>query len=170
MPLPLISGFPLQNFNPHGYQPMHISNEHKHGVHRPDTSLQRDIAVDGNGCVAASKLDIDEPVNTHTKIEEKENNAKEQNWNNLLNKWGFVYLENIEEHVKGMENYRWFDDVKERCRESKLKHTTEREAKLIPKAIIESFVIVNHHHTVDADADEWIRILNAWVDCKGRCG
>lgn len=57
-----MSGLPLQNFNPHGYQPMHISSVHMHGVHKPETSLQRDTIPDGNGCTAASKLDIDEPV------------------------------------------------------------------------------------------------------------
>lgn len=57
-----VSGFPLQYFKPHGYHPMHISNEHMHGAQRPDTSLQRDGDVGGNVCVADSKLDIDEPV------------------------------------------------------------------------------------------------------------
>lgn len=47
---------------------MHISNAQMHGVHNPDTSLQRDVALfgadaAGNECTADSKLDIDEPEN-----------------------------------------------------------------------------------------------------------
>ena len=60
--MPLLSGFPLQYFNPHGYQPMHTSNEHKHGAHKPDTSLQCGGDIGGNGCLANSNLDSDEPV------------------------------------------------------------------------------------------------------------
>lgn len=42
---------------------MHISNVHVHGVHKPDTSLQRDATpLPGNECTADSKLDIDEPI------------------------------------------------------------------------------------------------------------
>lgn len=59
---PFTSGLPLQYFNPHGYQPIHISSEHTHGAHSPVTSLQRDGDVGGNKCLANSKLDIDEPV------------------------------------------------------------------------------------------------------------
>lgn len=64
IPFPLVSGLPLQNFNPHGYQPMHISNVQIHGVHKPDASLHRTVVaviVNGNVCIADSKLDIDEP-------------------------------------------------------------------------------------------------------------
>lgn len=48
MPLSIL---PLQNFKPHGYQPMHISRTQVHGVQRPDTLLQRDaVSCDvGNG-------------------------------------------------------------------------------------------------------------------------
>lgn len=61
LPIPL-SIFPLQNFNPHGYQPIHISSKHEHGVHNADTSLHRTGVVwIGNGWMADSKLDIDEP-------------------------------------------------------------------------------------------------------------
>lgn len=55
---------------------MHISKVHKHGVHRPDTSLQRDIDADGNGLVAAPKLDIDEPVKEKERTKKK-NRIKE---------------------------------------------------------------------------------------------
>lgn len=42
---------------------MHISNVHVHGVHKPDTSLQRVAApLSGNECTADSKLDIEEPM------------------------------------------------------------------------------------------------------------
>lgn len=44
---------------------MHTSNVQVHGVHRPDTSLQRDATpLPGNGFTADSKLDIDEPMET----------------------------------------------------------------------------------------------------------
>lgn len=68
LPIPL-SIFPLQNFNPHGYQPIHISNKHEHGVLGVFISLQRIGDVCGNGWTADSKLDIDEPeMRYETKI------------------------------------------------------------------------------------------------------
>lgn len=41
---------------------MQVSKVHIHGAHRLLTSLQRDDNVSGNFSVAASKLEIDEPV------------------------------------------------------------------------------------------------------------
>lgn len=42
----LPSGFPLQNFIPHGYQPMHNSREHVQGAQRFDVSAHLDINND----------------------------------------------------------------------------------------------------------------------------
>lgn len=62
-PAPIIdlSTLPLQYFKPHGYQPMHMTNEHLHGAHKLLTSLQCDDDVSGKTSIAASRLEIDEP-------------------------------------------------------------------------------------------------------------
>lgn len=61
----LLSLFPLQYFNPQGYQPTQSSNEQMHGAQMPETSLQRETAcwfwLNGKGVTDASSIDIDDP-------------------------------------------------------------------------------------------------------------
>ncbi len=58
-----MSNLPLQYFRPHGYQPIHNSNEHMHGAHIPVTSLHFVGIVGGNDSIACSSDENEAPEN-----------------------------------------------------------------------------------------------------------
>jgi len=58
----LPSDFPLQNFIPHGYQPIHNSREHVHGAHRFDVSAH----LDTNNDLVSFTLDCGTVVKLYT--------------------------------------------------------------------------------------------------------
>lgn len=73
------SDFPLQNFKPHGYQPMHNSKEHVQGAQRLDVSAHLETS---NDLVSFA------PDGTVVKLYTAAmSDSSEEPWNNLGSFW-----------------------------------------------------------------------------------